>query len=98
MDASNNSDYEQFLKINDLNHIKSNINEQINSKNYENINSMGNFTMQNEIDPIDTLLMINETLRTNIKLSLAIYKQLNNFYHKHINEFPKLKTTKNSDR
>ena len=69
MDTSNNSNYEQFLQINDLNHIKSNINEQINSKS--------NLNIPNEIDPIDTLLMINETLRTNIKLSLAIYKKLN---------------------
>ena len=81
MDPSNNSDYEQFSKINDLNHIKSNINEKINSKS--------NFNMENEIDPIDTLLMVNETLRTNIKLSLAIYKKLNNFYHNHIHGFIK---------
>ena len=71
MDTSNIPDYEQFSKINDLNHIKSNINEQINSKS--------NFNIPNDIDPIDTLLMVNETLRTNIKLSLVIYKQLNNF-------------------
>ena len=89
MDTSNIPDYEQFSKINDLNHIKSNINEQINSKS--------NFNIPNDIDPIDTLLMVNETLRTNIKLSLAIYKQLNNFYHKHIHEFIKPETTKNSN-
>ncbi len=89
MDTSiNNSDYEEYLKINDLNHIKSNINDEINSKSNSNI--------QGNIDPIDTLLMVNETLRTNIKLSLAIYKKLNNFYHKHINEFTKSETSKNS--
>ncbi len=85
---NNPSDYEQFLKINDLNHIKSNINDEINSKSNSNI--------QGNIDPIDTLLMVNETLRTNIKLSLAIYKKLNNFYHKHIHEFIKPETSKNS--
>ena len=92
MDTSNNSNYEQFLKINDLNHIKSNINEQINSK--------FNFDIPNEIDPIDTLLMVNETLRTNIKLGLAIYKHLNynNFYHKHIHGFIKSENTKNSNK
>ena len=88
MDTLNNSDYEQFLKKNDLNHIKSNINEQINSK--FNFNT-------NEIDPIDTLLMVNETLRTNIKLDIAIYKKLNNFYHNHIHGFIKSEKTKNSN-
>ncbi len=49
-----------------------------------------NFNPEN--DDMDSLLMINKNLRDNIKLSLSIYKQLNNFDHKYINELFNKKT------
>ena len=42
--------------------------------------------IENQVDPNETLLLINKTLRINIKLSLAIYKQLNNFNNNNIDE------------
>ena len=41
---------------------------------------------QTDINHIGTLLYINNTLRTSIKISLAIHKRLINFYPKDINE------------
>ncbi len=49
-----------------------------------------NFNPEN--DDMDSLLLINKNLRDNIKLSLSIYKQLNNFDHKYINELFNKKT------
>ncbi len=49
-----------------------------------------------DINSLDTLLMINHNLRTNIRLSLSIYKKLNNFDHKYIHELLDGQKTKSS--
>ncbi len=74
----NNENIDEVWKRNSFNQIKQEINNKIDPS-------------QPDIDPIQTLLIVNQTLRTNIKLGLTIYKQLNNFYHNHINEILKSK-------
>jgi hypothetical protein len=49
-----------------------------------------------DINSLDTLLMVNHNLRTNIRLSLSIYKKLNNFDHKYIHELLDGQKTKSS--
>lgn len=78
---------EYKLKQENLNRIKNDFNNQINSK----------LSMQENIDsdPINTLLQINETLRINIDLSLAIFKLNKNFYSDYIlNEYSNLSKPK----
>jgi hypothetical protein len=70
-------------------------NNMIDNKNNSIFNSEQNkidTTFNPENDDCDTLLSINKNLRDNIKLSLSIYKQLNNFDHKYINELFNKKT------
>ncbi len=45
-----------------------------------------------ESNESDALLVVNNNLRNNILLSLSIYKKLNNFDHKYINELFNKKT------
>lgn len=53
-------------------------------------NPATNFNPQT--DDNDALILINSNLRNNIKLSLSIYKKLNNFEHYYIHELFDKKT------
>ena len=61
----------------------------INSKNKTetNNNINENVDENDNINKIETILLINNNIRNNIKLSLAIFKKLNNFDHNYIHEF-----------
>lgn len=48
---------------------------------------------KSNIEPMMDIININTNLRTNIKLSLAILKKLNNFDHNYIHEFFNTKTS-----
>lgn len=45
-----------------------------------------NINARTDSEPIETLINVNNNLRANIKLGLAIYKKLNNFDHNYIHE------------
>lgn len=51
-----------------------------------NSNHANNSNSNPDIEPIETLIDVNNNLRANIKLGLAIYKKLNNFDHNYIHE------------
>ena len=46
----------------------------------------------NEIKSFQSMLIFNDNLRKNIKLSLFIYKKLNNFEHNYIHNFFNVKS------
>lgn len=50
-----------------------------------------------DVDPMETLINVNNSLRANIRLGLAIYKKLNNFDHNYIHELFNEEITKKSE-
>ena len=72
------------FKTNDKEEITNTIGDDSNNIE-DNINSMKSF------------LLLNKNLRRHILLSIAIYKQLNNFDHKYINELFNNENSKNSE-
>lgn len=67
-------------KINILNKSISNIQD-------NNLLDKNKLLDENEIKSFQSLLIFNDNLRKHIKLSLSIYKKLNNFDHKYIHQF-----------
>lgn len=41
---------------------------------------------KNNINNLESFIVLNENLRTHIKLGLSIYKKLNNFNHNYIHD------------
>ena len=54
--------------------------------NIDNISKINNININNKNEEInlDSLVLINNNLRANILLSLAIFKNINNFDHNYI--------------
>jgi len=67
--------------------MENNINSKNKTETTNNINENENENMNDNINKIETILLINDNIRKNIKLSLAIFKKLNNFDHNYIHEF-----------
>ena len=56
--------------------------EMINSDNENNLPNENNEELI-----LENLILVNDNLRSNIELSLAIFKKLNNFEHNYIHNF-----------
>jgi hypothetical protein len=72
------------MNMNTNMNTNTNMNLNPSEQNQSQINSQ--YVQNNDMNVIDTIVQLNNTLRTNIKLSLAIYKKLNNFEHNYIHE------------
>ena len=59
-----------------------NLNNQSNQSNQSNLKELN----EDEIKSFQSMIIFNDNLRKNIKLSLVIYKKLNNFEHKYIHQ------------
>jgi short-subunit dehydrogenase involved in D-alanine esterification of teichoic acids len=96
LQALTGDDIKQILKSSS---IKKNINEsylQTSMMNNDQTSMMNNDQTSNA-EPMMDIININTNLRTNIKLSLAILKKLNNFDHNYIHELFNTKTSEESE-
>jgi len=59
-----------------------NIIKPVNLNNQSNLKELN----EDEIKSFQSMIIFNDNLRKNIKLSLVIYKKLNNFEHKYIHQ------------
>jgi len=88
LQALTGDDIKQILKSSS---IKKNLNESYLQT------SMINNDQTSNAEPMMDIININTNLRTNIKLSLAILKKLNNFDHNYIHEIFNTKTSEESE-
>jgi hypothetical protein len=88
LQALTGDDIKQILKSSS---IKKNLNESYLQT------SMINNDQTSNAEPMMDIININTNLRTNIKLSLAILKKLNNFDHNYIHELFNTKTSEESE-
>ncbi len=76
---------------------ENNNNEHVRLPDTQTVSGTQEMSNPDDINTLETLISINQNLRTNIRLSLSIYKKLNNFDHKYIHELLDGQKRKNSE-